>query len=393
MSNKGKWSGVAVAIVFVIALVVLLQPTPVQVEVASISQRPFVVTVADQGRTRARDPYIVAAPITGRLLRAQLEAGDRVQQGQVITQLALSPQDSRTVAIERANLAAADAGLRAQQAVLAEAQGVRARTMRELERREELIKNNAISREEVDSFRQALIAAEARIQSIEAAVVAARANVESVRSRLLGSGVSPDSEDVGIEQVLAPATGTILRVLEESERVVQAGTPLFEISNQDRIEVIVDLLTQDAVKVDGGDAVQITGWGGDYTINGTVRYIEPVAFTKFSALGVEEQRVNVIIDLENAPPNLAAEYRVEVAIIILEFDRVLTVPASSLFQRDGSWNVFVVQAQRVVLRPVEIANRNREYAQVLAGLQEGDTVILYPSDLIEEGTEVVIQPQ
>ena len=245
--------------------------------------------------------------------------------------------------------------------------------------------------EEVDSFRQALIAAEARMESVEAAVVAARANIESVKSQLLGSSVGTDSLDVGLEQVLAPTNGTILQVLEESERVVQAGTPLFEISNQDRMEVIVDLLTQDAVKVDSGDSVRISGWGGDYTIDGTVRYIEPVAFTKFSALEVEEQRVNVIIDLQNSPPNLAAEYRVEVAIIILEFDSVLTVPASSLFQRGGGWNVFIVQAQKVVLRPVEIANRNREYAQVLAGLQEGDTVILYPSDLIEEGTEVFIE--
>ena len=391
MQNLGKLIGIAVTVVFLIALFVLLQPSPIQVEVASISQRPFMVTVADQGRTRARDPYIVAAPITGRLLRTQHEAGDRVQQGQVITQIALSPQDSRTVAIEKANLVAADARLRAEQAVLAEAQGVHARTMRELERREELIKNNLISVEEVDSFRQALIAAEARMESVEAAVVAARANVESVKSRLLGSGGGQDSGDVGVEPVLAPADGTILRILEESERVVQAGTPLFEISNQDRMEVIVDLLTQDAVKVDAGDAVRITGWGGDDAIDGTVRYKEPVAFTKFSALGVEEQRVNVIIDLQNPPPNLAAEYRVEVAITILEFDSVLTVPASSLFQRDGSWNVFAVQAQQVVLRPVEIANRNREYAQVLAGLQEGDTVILYPSDLIEEGTEVVIR--
>ena len=365
----------------------LMRPIPPTVEVATVQQRPFVLTVEDQGRTRARNPFIVASPIGGRLLRPELDEGDKVQQGQVIARIALQPQDQRTLAMEQANLAAAEARLRAEQATLVEAQGTQARADRELERRQELLKNRLASVEEVEAYQQAVIAAQARVRSIEAAVEASRADVESVRSRLLGS-ISAGTDYGSYEDIQAPADGTVLRVLEESERVIIPGTPLFQISNQDSIEVVVDLLTQDAVSVTPGDAVQITGWGGSYTINGTVRYIEPEAFTKFSALGVEEQRVNVIIDLLDAPANLGAEYRVEVAIVVWESPAELTVPSSALFQRADGWNVFVVQQQQVALRPIEIGYRNRNLAQVLSGLSEGDIVIQYPSDLIEEGMTV-----
>lgn len=381
--------GLGIAGVLVV-LAIAMQPAPPHVDVATIDQRDFIVSVEDQGRTRARDPYIVAAPISGRLLRSDLNEGDRVTQGQIIARLALSPQDSRTVAIERANLAAAEATLRAEQALLLEVQGLHSRSLRELERREELLKNRLISVEEVDTYRQALIGAQARIESSEASVSAARANADSVKSRLLGNGADLASENMAIENVVAPASGTILKVLEESERVVQAGSPLLVISNQNAIEVVVDLLTQDAVRVESGDKVGINGWGGDFVIDGVVRYVEPQAFTKFSALGVEEQRVNVVIDLLNHPQNLGAEYRVEVTINVLEFANVLTVPASALFQRANGWNVFVVEDDFVVLRPIEIGNRNREFARVTSGLSAGEQVIQYPTDLIEEGIEVAI---
>lgn len=381
--------GLGIAGILVV-LVIAMQAAPPHIDVATIDERDFIVTVEDQGRTRARDPYIVAAPISGRLLRSALNEGDRVAQGQIIAQLALTPQDSRTIAIESANLAAADATLRAEQALLLEAQGLHSSSRRELERREELLKNKLISMEEVDIYRQALIGAQARVESSEASVSAARANVDSVRSRLLGNGVELDSGSREVENVLAPASGTILKVLEESERVVQAGSPLLVISNQDAIEVVVDLLTQDAVRVESGYKVSVDGWGGDFTIDGVVRYVEPQAFTKFSALGVEEQRVNVVIDLLNAPQNLGAEFRVEVIINVLEFSNVLTVPTSALFQRANGWNVFAVEDQIAVLRKIEIGNRNREFAQVSSGLSVGDQVILYPSDLIEEGVEVAI---
>ena len=376
-------------------LVFMMQPAPLSVDAATIEMRPFVQTVEDQGRTRAFRPYMVAAPISGRLLRPELDAGDRVAEGDVIARVALQAQDQRVVASEQANLNAAQARLRAEQIMLSEARTVLERARRELQRRARLVIDQLTSEEEVEGFQLAVDTAEARVQSSQAAVAAASANVDSVRARLLGSGADNDpsanTATPHIEAVLAPTDGTILTVFEESERVVTAGTPLFQISNRDNKEVVVDLLTQDAVSVSAGDPVRIIGWGGDFTLNGEVRYIEPEAFTKYSALGVEEQRVNVIIDLMDAPDSLGAEYRVEVAIVVWESERELTVPASALFRRDGGWSVFVIEQQHAVLRSIEIDRRNREYALVSGGLEAGDVVIQYPSDLIEDGVEVAVQ--
>ena len=191
-----------------------------------------------------------------------------------------------------------------------------------------------------------------------------------------------------VQIVRAPSNGTIYRVFEESERVVQAGTPLLQLSNDDSLEVVTDLLTQDAVKVAIGDRVMISGWGGDDTLSGVVTRIEPEAFTKVSALGVEEQRVNVIISVDELPSGLGAEYRVETSIIVWEGDNELTVPGSALFRRQSGWHVFVVQDGVVSLRQVETGLRGRTDTQILAGLEAGETVVLFPSDLVEAGVSV-----
>lgn len=391
MNQKSKITLTALSLVVIVALFFLLQPPPTLVEASVVARQPFLLTIQDQGRTRAYNPFLVAAPITGRLLRVDLDEGDKVSKNQVIARVALQPQDQRTLAVEQANLVAAEARLRAEQANLEEAQGTLSRARRELERRNELAKNRLTSVEEVEDYQQTVYSAEARVQSLVAAVEASRAEVDSVRSRLLGSASSQELGESSIEEILAPTDGTILRVLEENQRVVAAGTPLFEISNEDSIEVVVDMLTQGAVSVSPGDSAHITGWGGDYTINGRVRYIEPEAFTKVSALGVEEQRVNVIVDLLDAPDNLGSEYRVEVAVVVWESDDELVIPSSALFQRNGAWNVFVVEQQEVKLQAIEIGHRNRDSAQVVSGLDVGDTVIQYPSDLIEEGIKVRVE--
>lgn len=377
----------AVSLLFVGLLAWALRPVPVAVEVATVERRPFTVTVEEQGRTRARNPYTVAAPVTGRLLRTTLDEGMRVSQGQVIAQLALPPQDQRTVAVIQAGVAAAEARVSAASAAVDEARSSRSRASRELERREELFKNNLASAEETEYYRQLLDAESARVASAEAALAAARAELSSNQLQLLGTDAG--AEDI-IQDVLAPADGTVYRVLEESERVVTAGTPLFQISNEDSMEVVVDLLTQDAVQVEAGDTVHITGWGGDYTIDGQVRYIEPEAFTKISALGVEEQRVNVIVDLLNAPPNLGAEYRVEVAVVTWQGNDVLTIPSSAIFQRTSGWHTFVVDDDETQLRSLLLGFRGREYTQVVDGVTEGEVVVVFPSDLIQQGTQVRI---
>ena len=219
-------------------------------------------------------------------------------------------------------------------------------------------------------------------------MLAAQADIESARSYLLGAGLSNSGDEESIIEITAPVTGTIYNVLEENERVILAGTALFEISDQDKLEVIVDLLTQDAIKIEAGDTVYITGWGGDQTINGIVRIIEPEAFTKISALGVEEQRVNVIADVLNPPANLGAEYRLEVAIVTWQANQTLTIPTSAIFQRSNGWNTFVVSNNNVAIKSILIGARSRDYTRIIGGIGEGERVILYPSDLIAEGTSV-----
>ncbi len=369
-------------------LLVFLRPSPIDVEVGLVASGPFFEAVEAQGRTRAINPYRVAAPIAGRLLRTELDEGDRVSSGQVLARIAPTPQDQRSLAFAQANLIATQARFTAAEAALEETRSASARVARELERREELFRNKLASAEETELYRQLATAEQARMRSAEANLRAAEADIESARSFLLG--VSPDDGNEGesIIEIMAPVSGTVYKVFEESERVIPAGAPLFEISNQDGLEVIADLLTQDAIKIQAGDTVYITGWGGDQTINAVVKYIEPEAFTKISALGVEEQRVNVIAELLDSPENLGAEYRIEVAIVTWQATEVLTIPSSAIFQRSNGWNTFVVNDGKVETRPLLIGSRGRELSRVVGGVSEGERVILYPSDLINEGAVV-----
>ena len=386
VSNYRKWLVPGTILVLVvIAIVYATRPNPLPVETALVEERTLTILVEEQGRTRARDPFVVAAPISGRLLRMQLDAGSHVEQGQVIARIALAPEDQRTEAASRANLAAAEARQAAAAAALMEAESAVARARREEERRGELLKNNLISQEELEYYYQVTDSAEARLLSAQATLAAAEAEVESARSRLLG--ISADNEE-GVLDITAPVNGTIYQVYEESERVVQAGTPLLDISNDDSLEIIIDLLTQDAVKVSPGDPILVTEWGEDRVISARVSTIEPQAFTKVSALGVEEQRVNVIAEFLEPSDPLGAGYRIEAGIVVWEEDNVLTVPTSALFQRSNTWQAFVVDGDTVELRPLTLGQRGQEYAQVLDGLAEGERIVLYPSDLISEGVTV-----
>ncbi len=359
------------------------QPAPLAVETAQVGQTPLLVTVEEQGRTRAREPYTVAAPVTGQLLRTALVEGDRVSAGQIVASIAIAPDDRRTAAVLEAAEAAAEARERVAAAALEEAGSASARARQEAQRRETLFTQGLIAREEREAYAQLAAAAQAREANARAALQAAAAERESARSQRLGS-----QADAGILDVLAPAAGTVQRVFEKSERVVAAGTPLFQISNGDALELVVDLLTQEAVQVRPGDRMLVSGWGGEQALEGVVRYVEPQAFTKFSALGVEEQRVNVIGELVSPNPGLGAEYRIEAAIVVDEAEAVLSVPMSALFRRAGQWQVFAVVEGRVQLREVQIGRRNSAQAEVLAGLAEGERVVVFPSDLVLDGIAV-----
>lgn len=389
MNANLKGAGLIAGALFAALLAwALLWPDAVAVDTARAEQRPLVVTIEEQGRTRARDPFIVAAPISGRLLRPAFEAGDEVAAGTVIARIAVAPDDRRTEAMAQANLAAAQARYAAAESAVSEAESAQARAIREEERRAELAKAGTVAPEELDFYRQAAVSAEARLASMRAALDAAEAEVMSANSRLLGS--APEDED-GIMDVTAPVAGTIYRVFEENERVVPAGTPLYALSHDNALEIIVDLVTQDAVRVSAGQPLHLTGWGGAETLNGYVTRIEPQAFTKVSALGVEEQRVNVIGSLQALPPGLGAEYRVDAAIVVAARDAVLTVPASAVFRRDEQWQVFVVAGGRASLRTITLGERNRDYVEVLENLEPGTEVIVYPSDLVVDGVRVVAE--
>jgi HlyD family secretion protein len=361
----------------------VFQPEPVLVELDQVSQRSLVVMVEEQGSTRARDPFVVAAPIAGRLLRSGLNAGDRVEQGQVLARIALPPEDGRREAVLRANLVAAEAREAAARAALMEAESANARAMNDEQRRNELAKNNLTTAEELDYFRQVADSAQARMLSMQASLQAARAEVESARSQLLGIAWENES---AVQQVTAPVDGTIYRIHEQSERVVQAGTPLLSLSNDDVLEIVIDVLTQEAVQIQPGAAVLVSGWGGQQVLQARVRRVEPEAFTRVSALGVEEQRVNVIADFSGDTGGLGAGYRVDAGIVVWEADNVLAIPTSAIFQRSGEWYAFVAEDDRARLRALQLGQRNREHAQVLSGVSFGELVIAFPTAIVADGT-------
>lgn len=383
------WMKIVSAVVVIALGLFLLRPEPVTVETGTVEPRSFFEAVEAQGRTRARNPYLIAAPVTGRLLRITLEEGDRVSSGQLLANIAPPPQDQRTSALAQASVRAAEARLQVAESALAETRSALARVTRELGRREELFRQGLASAEETEMYRQLATAEQARVTSAQASAQAAMAEVESAEALLLGTTADDTGQapEATIE-IRSPVDGTVYTVLERNERVVPVGTPILEISNQDNLEVIIDILTQDAVQIEAGDPVYLTGWGGDRTLNAIVRTVEPEAYTKISALGVEEQRVNVIVDLVDVPENLGAEYRVEAAIVTWQAAETLTIPTSAIFQRSNGWNTFVVADGRAQLTPAIIGARNRDYTRVLGGVSAGDEVVLYPSDLIEDGSRL-----
>lgn len=247
----------------------------------------------------------------------------------------------------------------------------------------------------LESARLRAVTAHETVRAAETAIVVADLELERARTSLIEAGAAnADSGDVII--LRSPITGVVLQRLRESESVVPSGEPLIEIGNPEELEIVSDMLSMDAVQIGPGDPVLIEQWGGETTLLGVVRQVEPFGFTKISALGVEEQRVNVIVDFED--PRAAWEalgdgYRVEIRVVVWEKTDALKVPSSSLFRNGSEWAVYVIDELSVArLREVEIGRRNALEAEVLAGLQQGDQVIAYPGDTVEDGIEVLATP-
>jgi HlyD family secretion protein len=375
-----------------VAGAIALRPSPVRVEVARVRCGPMRVTVDAEGKTRARDRFVVAAPVSGRLARIDLRRGDEVRRDEVIARIdppPMAPLDPRQLAEAKARVAAAEQLKHEAEAVVEHARADCEQAQRELSRAEKLIETGDVSRQDFERARNAALTCQ---QQIEAAMYRARAaasEVEVAKAALIAverAGQSDASETVFVR---APVNGRVLRVAEESERVVMAGAPLVELSNPS-LEVVIEVLSADAVKVKPGSPVLIDGWGGEQALEARVRLVEPSAFTKISALGVEEQRVNVIADFIGRDTPLGDGYRVEARIIIWETNEALKAPLNALFRSGEDWNAFVVEKGLAKLREVETGHRADFEVEVLKGLREGESVIAHPSNLVADGLRVSV---
>jgi HlyD family secretion protein len=385
------WRMVAVVLVVAAILAVALWPASVEVDVARAARAPLQVTIDEEGETRVRERFVVSAPVAGRLQRIDLEPGDPVRRGEtVVARLTPAPPallDART----RMELSAAVESARG---ALGQAQAERARTeatldraRSALQRQERLAEAGVVSRDDLEAAQTALRAAEEVHRAAQFNVTVAEGQLEAARARL----ERPDAGTRAVD-VASPIDGVVLKRLRESETVVPAGEPLVEVGNPSDIEVVADLLSTDAVRVSAGDDVRIEQWGGGHALEGRVERVEPSGFMKVSALGVEEQRVNVIIDFVDpatASRLLGDGYRVEVRIVETQVENALTVPVGSLFRRAEKWAVFVVgDDERVRVQEVMLGQRNSMIAEVTAGLREGQRVVLHPPDTLADGMRV-----
>ena len=377
-----------VAAVVVGLLTMWLRPTPTKVDVAEVSREAMTVTVDGEGKTRVRDRYVVAAPVTGRLRRIALRRGDAVKSGQLIAQidpLPLSPLDPRQRAEAVARVNAAEDAKREIDRMVQRNKATYDQARRELERSENLARSGVISRQELERSQTAVSTSLRDYEAARSRAESAAHEVEVARAALLAGDQSAPAASV---RVHAPTGGRVLKVVEESERVIVAGAPLVEVSNPGNLEVVIELLSTDAVKVSPGAKVFIEAWGGPETLEARVRLIEPSAFTKVSALGIEEQRVNVIADLTEPSSALGDGYRVEGRIVVWHSDSVVQVPVSALFRRGDVWSLFVVEEERARLQTVEVGHRTSLAAEIKSGLENGTKVIQHPSTQIDHGTRV-----
>lgn len=391
-----RWLEIGVVLAGVVSLIVYgFRPRPVLVESARVKRGPLRVAVEEEGKTRVTDRFVVSAPVAGFARRVTLDVGDPVFEGQVLLDLdPLRPTvlDSRSRAEGEARVAAARASLLEAQEKARAAAADAGYWEAQLARVKDLFRTGDVAKETYDRTVTEARRAEATRRSAEHAIEVARSELEAARAALQYSAAPSANDAAGeIVRVRAPVGGRVLKVAHKSEGVVSPGEPLVEIANAHSLEVVVELLSADAVRVAPGGHVLFERWGGSAPLEGRVRLVEPVAFTKISALGVEEQRVRVIVDFTSPRElwrRLGDGYRVDASFILWESRDVLQFPASALFRYQDGWAVFTIQAGRAHRRKVEVGHRNGLIAEVLSGLSEDEQVIGHPDRSIEDGTQV-----
>lgn len=406
-----------------IALTVLLgRPDRIEVDTARVTRGPLEVTIQEDGVTRVRDRFVVSSPVTGRLDRVGLQPGDSVRPGQRLAQVFPLPLDTRARQVAAERLAAAEASERAAAARVAQATAANQQAERSLARLEQVEQATpgAISAQRLDDARSATRTMSAALDEARAAAAAAGYEVEAARTQLLGAVTvadvdraagTPDADtrggrtaDIG-QEVASPCSGQVLRVLQESERVVSAGTPILELGDGSSLEIVVDVLTDDAVWLAEGNTVHITVGAAADTLPGRITRIEPAAFTRVSPLGVEEQRVNVIVELAaevgevaesgeaaaRPAPVLGDGFRVQAELVVWRSAEVTRVPVSALVRAGREWAVYRVHEGRATLQPIVIDHRATRWAEVIDGLAPDDEVVTYPPESLTDGARVEVR--
>lgn len=382
-----------VGLLVIAAIVYGFMPKPVAVDVLPVVRNTLEVVVEEEGRTRVIDRYAISAPVAGYARRIELDVGDAVNQGQTLVSLDPLPStvlDPRSRAQAKAQVAGAKAALLAAQENASAAKASHDFAKVEYERVKELCKTQCVSKTEEDKAAAEARRSFANLRSANFAVEVARHELEAAKTTLQFSAAkSTETPDKVV--ITSPINGSVLKINRESEGVINVGQALIEVGNPRALEVVVEALSADAVRMSPGTKVRFERWGGEQILEGVVRVIEPVGFTKVSALGVEEQRVLVITDITSAPEQwqrLGDGYRVEARFVLWEQEDVLQIPASSLFRYKDGWAVFVMQDDIAIRKVVDIGQRNGLNAQILSGLDESEYVITHPDDSIENGVEV-----
>jgi HlyD family secretion protein len=384
-----------VSAALIAAFAIALRPSPLAVDLAAMERGPLRVTLEEEGETRVLERFVVSAPFASRILRIELEPGEPVRTGETVLATLRPATPSLLDARSRASL---EARVRSAEAVLGRARAERERSRAELRfaesdlgRQKALGNQGIVSRETVEAAELAVDTRRATLAAADSDVQTAQHELEAARAALLEAGDTAGSGGSGIYELRSPVDGVVLRRLRESESVVAAGDPLLEVGDPRDLEIVSDLLSTDAAQLRRGHLVEIEQWGGGEALRGRVRRIEPSGFTKVSALGVEEQRVWVVMELIDPPerrPSLGDGFRVEVRVVLQDLKNVPQIPTSALFRDEGGWKVFAVENGKATRRAVEVGHQNGLAAEIRSGLKEGEQVILHPSADVKEGVEV-----
>jgi HlyD family secretion protein len=386
--------GQIISIVVVLALaglvVIALLPSPIKVEAARVTRGPLRVTIDEEGEARAHDRFVIAAPVAGCLVRVELHDGDGVKAGQVVAVITPSPLDPREREEVVARVQSAEALNREAEERVERARADYEQARRERERAARLARDGLVSTQSLEQAKNTEATSANELEGARFKAQAAASDVKVARAGLIA--IDAERKDATrLVSLRSPVGGRVLRVIEKSERVVAVGTPIMVLGDPNKLEVVVDVLSTDAVKVKPGAIVLLEDWGGEEALRAKVRTVESSAFTKVSALGIEEQRVNIVADFVDPPGQLGDGYRVEARIIIWESKDVLKALSSALFRHGDGWSVFIIEEGIAHRREVETGHRSQFEAEILSGIREDEQIILHPANQIADGVSVEVK--